>query len=49
MRYYFMLLIGTDINIYTGEWINFMSGVGAGQDSFYEYLLKVGSFFKIWW
>nr|CDS17581.1 er degradation enhancer mannosidase alpha [Echinococcus granulosus] len=38
-------LLGTDINIYTGEWINSMSGVGAGQDSFYEYLLKSGILF----
>ncbi|VDM31032.1 unnamed protein product [Hydatigera taeniaeformis] len=38
-------LLGTDINIYTGEWINSMSGVGAGQDSFYEYLLKAGILF----
>ncbi|KAL5110931.1 ER degradation-enhancing alpha-mannosidase-like protein 1 [Taenia crassiceps] len=38
-------LLGTDINIHTGEWINSMSGVGAGQDSFYEYLLKGGILF----
>ncbi|KAM7538392.1 hypothetical protein Aperf_G00000065990 [Anoplocephala perfoliata] len=36
----------TNINIYTGEWTDFMSGVGAGQDSFYEYLLKSGVLFN---
>uniref|UniRef100_A0A5K3G236 alpha-1,2-Mannosidase n=1 Tax=Mesocestoides corti TaxID=53468 RepID=A0A5K3G236_MESCO len=35
----------TDINVYTGQWINPTSGVGAGQDSFYEYLLKGGILF----
>ncbi len=35
------IVLGTDINVFTGEWINQMAGVGAGQDSFYEYLLKV--------
>ncbi|VDO07850.1 unnamed protein product [Rodentolepis nana] len=39
-------LLGTDIDIYSGEWTNFMSGVGAGQDSFYEYLLKSGILFN---
>ncbi|KAL7065180.1 hypothetical protein AAHC03_05375 [Spirometra sp. Aus1] len=33
-------LLGTDIDLMTGKWINQMTGVGAGQDSFYEYLLK---------
>ena len=28
------------INIQTGEWPGSMSGVGAGLDSVYEYLLK---------
>ena len=29
------------INIQTGQWTGRMSGLGAGIDSFYEYLLKV--------
>ncbi|XP_071490428.1 ER degradation-enhancing alpha-mannosidase-like protein 1 [Diadema antillarum] len=33
-------LLGNVINIQTGEWIGVQSGLGAGQDSFYEYLLK---------
>ena len=33
--------VGNVINIQTGEWVGQMSGLGAGADSFYEYLLKV--------
>ncbi|XP_078734113.1 ER degradation-enhancing alpha-mannosidase-like protein 3 [Lampetra fluviatilis] len=33
-------LVGTVINIHTGEWVRRDSGVGAGIDSYYEYLLK---------
>ncbi|XP_028516493.1 ER degradation-enhancing alpha-mannosidase-like protein 1 isoform X2 [Exaiptasia diaphana] len=33
-------LFGNVIDITTGEWKGQMSGVGAGLDSFYEYLLK---------
>lgn len=29
------------MNIQTGQWVGVQSGLGAGQDSFYEYLLKV--------
>ncbi len=32
---------GNVINIQTGEWIGIMSGLGAGIDSFFEYLFKV--------
>ena len=35
------LFAGNVINIQTGEWVGQMSGLGAGLDSFYEYLLKV--------
>lgn len=35
-------LIGNELNIYTAEWQGQMSGLGAGIDSYYEYLLKVG-------
>eukprot|EP00731_Ephydatia_muelleri_P001336 Em0001g1336a len=33
-------LVGNVINIDTGQWTGRMSGLGAGVDSFYEYLLK---------
>ncbi|UYV62865.1 K02A2.6-like [Cordylochernes scorpioides] len=33
-------LLGNVIDAQTGEWVGRMSGVGAGLDSFYEYLLK---------
>lgn len=33
-------LLGNVLNIQTGEWTGEMSGLGAGQDSFYEYLFK---------
>ncbi|XP_071122942.1 ER degradation-enhancing alpha-mannosidase-like protein 1 isoform X2 [Mytilus edulis] len=33
-------LLGSVLNIQTGEWTGEMSGLGAGHDSFYEYLLK---------
>lgn len=31
---------GNVVNIQTGHWIGKQSGLGAGLDSFYEYLLK---------
>lgn len=34
-------LVGNELNIKTGEWQGKMSGLGAGIDSYYEYLLKV--------
>lgn len=34
-------LLGNELHIHTGEWLGVMSGLGAGLDSFYEYLLKV--------
>ena len=42
-------LIGNELNIETGEWIGQQSGLGAGIDSYFEYLLKVIllSFFSI--
>ncbi|XP_066554236.1 ER degradation-enhancing alpha-mannosidase-like protein 1 [Amia ocellicauda] len=33
-------LLGNVINIQTGQWVSKQSGLGAGMDSFYEYLLK---------
>jgi hypothetical protein len=34
-------LVGNNINTNSGKWENLNSGIGAGIDSFYEYLLKV--------
>jgi mannosidase alpha-like ER degradation enhancer 1 len=39
-------LLGNIIDVETAEWIGKMSGVGAGLDSFYEYLLKVVLFYS---
>ncbi|XP_072308608.1 ER degradation-enhancing alpha-mannosidase-like protein 1 [Eucyclogobius newberryi] len=33
-------LLGNVVNIQTGQWVGKQSGLGAGTDSFYEYLLK---------
>ncbi|XP_073439004.1 ER degradation-enhancing alpha-mannosidase-like protein 3 isoform X2 [Dendrobates tinctorius] len=33
-------LVGVTINIHSGDWVRKDSGVGAGIDSYYEYLLK---------
>ncbi|XP_020518839.1 alpha-mannosidase I MNS5 isoform X2 [Amborella trichopoda] len=33
-------LLGTTLDVETGEWLEYSSGIGAGIDSFYEYLLK---------
>ncbi|CAH9095875.1 unnamed protein product [Cuscuta epithymum] len=33
-------LLGTTLDVATGEWIEYSSGIGAGVDSFYEYLVK---------
>ncbi|KAJ0986720.1 hypothetical protein J5N97_005076 [Dioscorea zingiberensis] len=33
-------LPGTTLDVITGEWIEYSSGIGAGVDSFYEYLMK---------
>lgn len=33
-------LVGTVINVHSGEWVRRESGVGAGIDSYYEYLWK---------
>ena len=40
---YVMFAAGSIINVETGAWKGKMSGLGAGLDSFYEYLLKVSS------
>ena len=33
-------LLGSVINVHNGEWMRRDSGVGAGSDSYYEYVLK---------
>ena len=33
-------LVGSAINVETGEWVNTQSHIGGGIDSYYEYLLK---------
>ncbi|KAG0203390.1 alpha mannosidase-like protein [Mortierella sp. NVP41] len=33
-------LMGNTIDMKTGRWMSMMTGIGAGTDSFYEYLLK---------
>lgn len=32
---------GNTLNVQTGQWMSNVAGLGAGMDSFYEYLLKV--------
>ncbi|MBN3295654.1 EDEM3 protein, partial [Amia calva] len=41
-------LVGTTINIHSGEWVRRDSGVGAGIDSYYEYLLKAYTHCSFW-
>jgi hypothetical protein len=38
-------LMGTHINVTSGIWTHRDAGIGAGADSFYEYLLKAGLLF----
>lgn len=33
-------LLGSALDVVTGAWVDRMSGVGAGSDSFFEYMLK---------
>ncbi|TVU28455.1 hypothetical protein EJB05_19972 [Eragrostis curvula] len=33
-------LVGTTLDVLTGKWIEYSTGIGAGVDSFYEYLMK---------
>lgn len=39
-------LVGTTIDVETGEWVNTSTSVGAMVDSYYEYLLKCERLFK---
>jgi mannosidase alpha-like ER degradation enhancer 1 len=36
-----LLVVGSIIDVNSGEWLGQLSGLGAGIDSFFEYLLKV--------
>jgi mannosidase alpha-like ER degradation enhancer 1 len=36
----FNLTIGNTLDIQTGQWTGQLSGIGAGMDSYYEYLFK---------
>ena len=38
-------LVGSEIDVETGEWKNFSSHVGGGIDSYYEYLVKCSVLF----
>ena len=41
---YFLFIFffsGNVINIQSGKWVGLLSGLGAGLDSFFEYMLKV--------
>lgn len=40
MRHRSSDLMGTVLNIHSGDWVRRDSGVGAGIDSYYEYCLK---------
>lgn len=33
-------LLGNVIDVHSGQWVGTLSGIGAGMDSFFEYLLK---------
>ncbi|CAM0944248.1 unnamed protein product [Alopecurus aequalis] len=33
-------LVGSTLDVLSGKWIEYSSGIGAGVDSFYEYLIK---------
>ncbi|KAE8812822.1 ER degradation-enhancing alpha-mannosidase-like protein 1 [Hordeum vulgare] len=33
-------LVGSTLDVLSGNWIEYSSGIGAGVDSFYEYLIK---------
>ena len=33
-------LMGTVLNVHSGDWVRRESGIGAGIDSYYEYCLK---------
>lgn len=40
-------LLGNHINVQTGKWVATDAGIGAGVDSYYEYLVKGGMMLQI--
>ena len=42
-------LVGSAIDVETGEWTDRDSHVGGGIDSYYEYLLKCWKLMQCWW
>lgn len=40
VTFIWVIFLGNVVNIQTGQWVGKQSGLGAGMDSFYEYLLK---------
>lgn len=38
-------LVGATVHTHTGRWLEHHTGIGAGVDSFYEYLLKTAVYF----
>jgi ER degradation enhancer, mannosidase alpha-like 3 len=47
MRHRSSDLMGTVLNVHSGDWVRRDSGVGAGIDSYYEYCLKVNKIIAI--
>ena len=41
-------LVGSNIDLASGAWTQAHTGIGAGVDSFYEYLVKVGETTNHW-
>ncbi len=39
-------LVGTSLDVSTSTWVSREATIGPGSDSFYEYMLKVGSAFR---
>jgi hypothetical protein len=40
--------VGNVLNVNTGDWVRRDSGVGAGIDSYYEYVAKVTCVLHVW-
>lgn len=43
--FFFCLQVGNHIDVQSGEWTSLDAGIGAGIDSYFEYLLKGGILF----
>lgn len=41
-------LVGNTLNVDSLTWERYDASIGAGADSFYEYMLKVGDIFFCW-